>query len=128
MNTQKFAPLILRAGIAIVFIWFGMHQLMDQTMWLSLIPAWVVSLTGLTAKTIVILNGLFEIIMAVLLAIGFQIRIVAVLLSLHLLTIIGDLGMTAVGIRDVGLFFATLSIAFHGADEYSYDTLPTILI
>ena len=35
--------------------------------------------------------------------------------------IIGDVGMTAVGIRDVGLFFATLSIAFHGVDEYSYD-------
>lgn len=121
MSNKSLSPLILRVGIAIVFVWFGIHQLMSQTMWVSLIPAWVVSLTGLTAKTLVILNGIFEVVMAFLLAIGYKIRIVAVLLSLHLLSIIGDLGLTAVGIRDVGLLFATLAIAFHGGDEYSID-------
>jgi hypothetical protein len=59
--------------------------------------------------------------MAVLLSFGIWIRLVAILLSLHLLMIIGDLGLTAVGVRDVGLLIAMMSVFFHGSDDYSYD-------
>lgn len=118
-NINKYAPLILRIGLAMVFLWFGMNQLLNQSTWLSLIPEWVTSLSGMTAKTVVILNGIFEVAMSVFLAFGIWIRPVAILLSIHLLMIIGDLGLTAVGVRDVGLLSALVSVAFQGSDEYS---------
>jgi uncharacterized membrane protein YphA (DoxX/SURF4 family) len=122
---KKFAPLILRIGLAFVFLWFGTNQLLSQSMWLSLIPAWAVSLTGMTAKTLVMINGTFEIIAGALLAVGVWIRPVAFLLAIHLLMIIGDVGLSPIGIRDIGLFCAALSVFFQGADEYSLDKIPS---
>lgn len=119
---KKFSPALLRVGLTMVFIWFGSNQLLNQAMWVGLIPKSLITLTGISAATFVTLNGIFEIVMAVLLAFGIGIRIVATLLFLHLITIIGDLGLNAIGIRDVGLMFAMLSVAFHGADDYSFDT------
>lgn len=122
MNKYKnFAPALLRLGLAMVFIWFGANQLLDQTMWVKLIPEQIVSMTGLSPEAIVIANGVFEILMAVLLSFGIWIRLVAILLSVHLLMIIGDLGLTAIGVRDVGLLLAMLSVFLYGSDDYSYD-------
>ena len=118
---KKYAPVILRIGIAFVFIWFGANELLNSPMWVGFIPAWAVSMSGLTALTVVKLNGLLELLLALFLAFGIWIRPVALILSIHLLMIIGDVGLSAVGIRDVGLLFATISIFSQGADMYSYD-------
>lgn len=121
IKMKKFAPVVLRLGLVMVFIWFGCNQLLNPDAWVSLIPDWATSLSGMGAGTVVMLNGIFEICMAVLLAFGICIRIVATLLFLHLGMIIGELGLSAIGVRDVGLAFATLSVALHGSDEYSFD-------
>jgi uncharacterized membrane protein YphA (DoxX/SURF4 family) len=126
LTMKKFAPTVLRLGLVMVFIWFGTNQLLSQAMWVGLIPKSVVSMSGLSAVTIVIINGVFELCMATLLAFGIKIRIVATLLAIHLLTIIGDLGLTAVAVRDIGLFFAMISVVLQGADEYSYDAVVAI--
>lgn len=115
----KYAPVVLRAGLAFVFLWFGLNQIIDQSIWVSLIPDWVVTLTGISAKTFVILNGVFEVGMAVLLAFGIQTRIVSALLFIHMFAIIADVGLTPVGIRDIGLMVALLSVSLRGTDEYS---------
>ncbi len=115
---HKYSSLILRAGLSFVFLWFGFNQIMDQSSWTSLIPSFVTGLTGLTAKTVVIFNGVFEVVMAVLLVLGVRVRIVASLLFLHMVAIIGDLGLNAIAVRDIGLMFALLSIAFTGQDQY----------
>lgn len=118
----KYASVILRAGLSFVFIWFGLNQILDQSMWVSLIPPSIVSLTGLSAKTLVIFNGVFEVVMAVLLVLGIRVRIVALLLFVHMIAIIGELGLNAVAIRDIGLMFALLSVAFRGPDDYCLRT------
>ena len=110
--------MVLRLGLAGVIMWFGISQLSNQGMWVGLIPAWATSLSGLSAGALVRLNGIFEVGAAILLAIGWGVRWVAALLFLHLLTIVSDLGLTAVGIRDVGLSFAMLSVALHGSDAW----------
>ncbi len=119
MNIQKYAPVIIRLGLVFVFIWFGLNQLLNQSTWTSLIPDGLIKATGISASTFVVLNAMFELFMAGLLAFGIQTRIVASLLFVHMFAIIGDLGLTAVGVRDVGLMFALLSVAFQGTDEYS---------
>ena len=64
-----------------------------------------------------IANGIFEVMMALLLAIGLFTRIAASLLVLHMLPIISSLGFTQLGVRDFGIAIGTLAIALHGADR-----------
>lgn len=123
MNTSKYAPVVLRLGIGMVFIWFGMNQIFDQSMWVSYIPTFITQITGLSATTVVLFNGIFEVCMAVLLCFGFRIRIIATLLFLHMIMIVGEIGLNPVGVRDIGIMFALLSIALQGADQYSVDHL-----
>ncbi|SRR5258708_6949419 len=118
---KKFAPVVLRYGLAFVFLWFGGSQLRDQAMWTSYIPDWATNLSGQSVSTLVLINGLFEIIASVFLLMGFKVRIMASLLFLHLLTIVFELGFTSIGVRDIGLSVAALSVALHGGDMYSYD-------
>ncbi len=121
MNHQsRYAPVILRLGLAGVFLWFGTTQLLDQAMWTSLIPDWLVNLTGISAASFVVINSLFEVVFGVLLVLGVWTRVAAALLFLHLLTIIFDVRLTAIGVRDIGLAIATLSIAIYGNDVYSW--------
>ena len=124
MNTitaKTYAPVVLRIGIALVFMWFGYHQLVNQAMWISLIPHWAIAITGMSAGTLVIANGVFEVLMSLLLIFGYRLRTVGILLSLHLLMIICDIGLSAIGVRDAGLLFATIAIALYGADAHSVD-------
>jgi uncharacterized membrane protein YphA (DoxX/SURF4 family) len=123
-NYKKFAPVVLRYGLVFVFLWFGTSQLRNQTMWTYLVPSWATAF-GLSAVTIVKLNGAFEVLFGILLLVGWHIRIVAGLLFLHLLVIASSLGFSPIGVRDIGLSLATLSIALHGADIFSYDKEPS---
>jgi uncharacterized membrane protein YphA (DoxX/SURF4 family) len=125
IKTRKYAGVVLRLGLVFVFVWFGANQLLDQSMWVSLVPKWAVSLSGMSANSLVVFNGIFEMIMATLLAFGIGIRIVASLLFLHLVMIVSAIGLNAIGIRDIGLSFALLSIVLHGPDIYSYDAVRT---
>ncbi len=120
MKSQVYAPVVLRLGIGFVFLWFGFSQLHDQDMWLSLIPDSLIALTGISAKAMVIGNGIFEIVFATLMVCGIWVRYAALLLALHLIGIIGAVGLNAIGIRDVGLMLATFAIALHGCDQYSF--------
>jgi uncharacterized membrane protein YphA (DoxX/SURF4 family) len=119
---RKYAPVILRIGLSFVFLWFGLSQIIDQSMWLSLIPSSIVELTGISAKTIVIFNGVFEVIAAVLLACGVRIRLVATLLFLHMVLIVFHLGFTAIAVRDIGITFGLLASVFYGPDDFSVDS------
>lgn len=121
---KSYAPVVVRLGLTFVFVWFGASQILSQTMWTSLIPSYATEFTGLSAATLVLSNGIMEVVLAILLAFGIRIRIVATLLALHLIGIIGTVGLSAVGIRDIGLMLAMFSVALHGADEYSFDKPP----
>ena len=70
MNKQKYAPVIIRVGLSFVFLWFGLTQLFDQSAWVSFIPEGITKLTGISAETFVIFNGIFEVFFASLLAFG----------------------------------------------------------
>lgn len=118
MEAKKLAAPILRLGLAAVVVWFGASQINNPNAWTSMVPEWAVSLSHLSALTIVHLNGWFEIIAASLIAIGIGTRWIALLISLHLFVITADLGASAIGVRDFGLSVATLAIALHGTDDW----------
>lgn len=116
MKIQSFAPVVLRLGLAAVFLWFGLSELVHPAMWTSYIPTWLVNSININVTGLVILNGLFEVVMAILLAFGILSRWVALLLLAHLVGIIVEVGLDPVGIRDVGLAFGLLSVVLQGKD------------
>ena len=119
-NLKKYAPATVRIGLSLVFLWFGFNQIFDGQSWISYLPSFVYSLP-IKALTFVFLNGLFEVILAGMLIIGVYTRLSSALLSLHLLGIIFSLGYNEIAVRDIGLFFAGLSVFFNGADDYCID-------
>ncbi len=118
---KKFSPVVLRIGIALVFIWFGINQISDTSQWLDYVPQWVSSLSGLSISTIVFLNGIFEITFGAALLLGFFTQFVALILTLHILDIMYIVGWNSIGVRDFGLSIAMITIFLNGDDFFTLD-------
>ena len=120
MALDTYALPLLRAGLVVLFLWFGLSQVTTPGDWLAWVPEWT-SAFGVSASTIVLLNGAFEVVLGALLAVGFYTRIAALLLSIHLLFIAYEVGYNDVGVRDFVLAIATLSLALFEPDQYTID-------
>lgn len=120
-NMRSLSPIILRIGIALVFLWFGTQQLTNAAAWTRLIPEFIISMSGLSATTLVHFNGAFEIVFGIALLIGFFTRITSFLLALHLLSITFTVGYGPIGVRDFGLSMATIAIFLYGVDSLCLD-------
>lgn len=118
---KNFAPVVIRIGMALVFLWFGSQQLIHTSMWTSLIPQYVINLSGQTATTLVHFNGAFEIVFGLFLLLGYFTRVTALLLALHILDITFTVGYTSIGVRDFGLSLATISVFLYGIDIWCLD-------
>ena len=117
---EKYAKPILRIGLAIVFLYFGISQLLDPEAWLVWLPSFAQNLP-IEATTLILLNGISEVILGTLLLLGLLTRIVSFLLFIHILGITISVGLTPVGVRDFGLTIATLVIFLNGKDDYCLD-------
>ena|SRR3989344_1435354 len=116
---QKYATSLVRIAISLVFLWFGINQLILPENFLGYLPGFLLELDY--TKYLVMLNGLSEIILGGLLLVGFLIRPVSLILAVHLLGIIFSLGYNDIAVRDFGLLLVTLSIFIGGADLWSMD-------
>jgi uncharacterized membrane protein YphA (DoxX/SURF4 family) len=116
------APIVLRYGLTVVYLWFGISQLLDPPTWVGWVPAWITGL-GLPGQTVIVANGLFELIFALLLGLGLFTRVASGLLLAHIVVITVEVGFNAVGVRDFGLLVGTLSIFLHGPDLLSLDRI-----
>ncbi|MDP9249660.1 MAG: DoxX family membrane protein [bacterium] len=115
---RKAAPVVLRIGMSLVFLWFGWQQLSDTTLWAGIIPPFYTNLIGLSATTFVLINAWFEIIFGGLLLLGIFSRTTALLLALHMLHITFTVGYNGVGVRDFGLAMGTISVFLYGPDTW----------
>ena len=125
MNNHKFsrfAPVTLRFGLSAVYLWFGISQITDAGSWISWVPNWAVSISGMSHTTIVLMNGWLETIAGILLAAGFLTRWVALILMVHIFVLVFEIGLNDIGVRDFGLAMATLSLFLFGKDDYSLDS------
>ena len=122
MNSKysAYAPVIVRIALGILFVWFSILQFTNPPMWTGFVPQFVANLLG-DAHLVVIINAWFELVAGLMLIAGFQTRIVSLLLALHLFGIAGSIGLKPLGLRDLALSFATLSITFAGADVWTLD-------
>ena len=111
MSRTHTGLLTLRLGLASVFLWFGFSQLLDGLAWVGWVPLWAVALLHLPPAMIVLGNGLIEVVLGTLLAMGLWVYPIASLLALHMAIITFDIGLTAIGVRDFGLTIATAALA-----------------
>lgn len=124
MNRYTYlAPIVLRIGLALVFLWFGYSQVTDQVQWTAYVPDSIVEISGLKVETLVFLNGLFELIFGAALLVGFWTRTAALLLTLHMLEITYIVGFDATGVRDFGISIATFAVFLYGRDRLSVDSM-----
>jgi len=120
MNYNESAPIVLRISLALVFLWFGLNGVFNTNSFLGYVPEFAYNLP-ISVETVVILNGIFEIVLGILLITGLFTRVVAFILSLHTLSIMFSLGYNDIAVRDFGIALATLAVALNGPDEWSLD-------
>ena len=115
LNKEEIGFYILRLGLAIVFLYFGISQILDQSRWIYLVPDrfFIFYIHEVLKSKLVFINGIFDLIIALSLISGIFIRIFSILGFIHLISItIFSLGFEPSGIRDLGLAFAMLSLFF----------------
>ncbi|HLC74808.1 MAG TPA: DoxX family membrane protein [Candidatus Nanoarchaeia archaeon] len=116
---QRYAQPLTRLAIALVFLWFGINQIIVPENFIGYLPEFI--LAASYAKNIVLLNGITELILGALLAIGLYTRAVSAILCIHLFTIIISIGYNDIAVRDVGLMLVAFAIALHGPDQWCWD-------
>jgi uncharacterized membrane protein YphA (DoxX/SURF4 family) len=117
---SKYAPVVIRVGVALVVLWFGWSQVTNPAQWLGVLPEWTKSLP-VGQINLIYLNGWTELFLGLLLLVGFYTRFVALIVALHLLNITITVGYNAIGVRDFGLTLAAVSIFLKGHDMWSVD-------
>ena len=114
-NYKEYAPAILRIGMALVFFYFAISQILAPQDWTGYLPEFLQNTTN--PVMFIYANIAFELIFGTLLILGIFTRIASLLLGLHLLGISIALGWNAVAVRDYGLTIATLVIFLNGPDK-----------
>jgi len=120
-KNKNYSITIIRIGLALVLLWFGIDEILRPENWFDYVPAWISSILPFSLKSFFILNGTFEIIMGTLLLVGTYTRIVAFIVALHLLSITLSIGYNDVAVRDFGLTMMAVSLVFSGAGVLSFD-------
>lgn len=118
-KTKEYGPSILRIGLALVFLWFGLNQLFDPGSWVGWVPGWIHPIVH--PAIVVFVNGIFEVALGTMLLIGFMTRLSALILGVHLFFISLSVGYGGTMVRDLGLFIATFSIVLIGSGKFSLD-------
>lgn len=113
---EIYSPAVLRIGMAAVILWFSMAQFSNANQWTIYVPDSVVLMTGLSVVALVYLNAIFELIFGIFILFGWQTRISAFFLALHLFDIMYVVGYGEIGVRDFGLAVATFVVFMNGSD------------
>ena len=117
---KEYAPAVLRIGLALLLLWFGLTNVFDPNMLVGYLPSSFPS-NLITPITFMVLNGIFEIIIGLALSLGFLTRIASFLAFLHILGIGISLGYNDIAIRDYGLAIAALAVFLYGPDKLCLD-------
>lgn len=114
MQRTSVSKWLLIAALSFVFGYFGIDKFVHPEFWLGWIPLWMEGLMGLSRNAWLVVIGLSEALMAVLLIIPVRKvqKIGAILIALHLVAILTQVGWNDIGIRDLGLLLADLALIF----------------
>lgn len=115
-NSPEYASIVVRLSISLLFLWFGINQLSLPEDFLGYLPGFLLQQEN--PGLFVFLNGIFETVLGFMLLIGWKARWIALILSVHLLSIAVTLGYNDIFIRDAALTLVTFSIFLRGEDGW----------
>ncbi len=109
-----FARWTLLASLVFVFLYFGIDKFVHPILWVGFLPLWMNGLMGIENDAWIIIIGVIEVLLALLLIIPVPIirKIGVVLIALHLLGIIWQVGWNDVAVRDIGLMLSAVALFF----------------
>ena len=96
MNFDKYsiyAPALVRVSLSLVFLWFGVNQLIDAETFIGYVPDFLGEYGGFVGGV----------------------------LGFHLLSIAAGLGYNDIAVRDYGLALITFSVVLGGSDVWCLD-------
>ena len=114
---KEYANLMLRINISLMFLWFGINQIINTNMFIGYVPDWAAKY----GNNLIIFNGIFETILGFFLLIGLFTKFTSIILSLHLMLITMNLGYNDLAIRDMVLTVATMVVFMNGPDKWTLD-------
>jgi len=121
-DLEEYTPLVLRVGLGLIFLWFGFQQVTDTAAWLGWVPPWVLGMSPVGAETIIMVNGIAQLVFALFLFLGLFLRVFALLAAVHMLGILVSVGFNEIGVRDFAIFTGALALALYGESKYSLDS------
>ncbi|MFN3477509.1 MAG: DoxX family membrane protein [Candidatus Methylomirabilales bacterium] len=117
-DAQKYAQLVLRIGLALVFLIFGADKWRGEEVWIApwtdWVPAWFAKLLPVSPRAFMYPLGAFEILVGLSFLTGYLLPWTALLASLFLLLVVVFGGFDQFTIRDIGLLGGTTSLFLAG--------------
>ncbi len=106
--------LVLRIGLGLTILWFGISQFLDPIYWSGYLPIWAVNQNLIETITLVYLNAIFETITALLILFNKYAKIISALLTIHMLVIAIELGgvFNEIAMRDFGILIGFLALFY----------------
>jgi len=127
MNTEKYTSLLIRLGLSIVFLLFGIDKFIRPLFWSAFVPKFLSDIIPFSLNNFIYLIGIIETILGALILIGLFTRVASILSAMHLLLIIISLaipiGYNDIIVRDLGLFFMALTLSFFKNYQFSLDNI-----
>ncbi len=103
---------MLIAAFVLVFGCFGIDKFLNPLLWMGFLPVWMNGLLNQPLDVWIKIIGTMEIALAVLLLIPYwRVRQVAgILIALHLVAVLAQVGWNDIGVRDLGLLLASTAM------------------
>lgn len=116
---KPYAPMLVRYGVAFVFIFIGIDQFVHMPLWETVFPHNLPF--GLALDQAITYNAIFDITVGAFLALGLLTRIFALIATGHLLLVLKMLGYDDITIRDIGVMLSALAVFCLGPDAWCVD-------
>jgi uncharacterized membrane protein YphA (DoxX/SURF4 family) len=117
---EYYAPTVLRIGMAAIFLWFGIAQVMSPGQWTSQVPEIIAGFAENTELT-VFLAGIAEIILGGMLLLGVLTRIVSWILVALTAVILSGIGYNSDGVMAFSMLIGMLTVAMTRNDPLRID-------
>lgn len=115
-NKPALTPLLLRAGLAIVFVYAAISSFVSPEDWVSYLPRFLTD--HVSASTLLPIFSVYELALAVWLVSGVAVRYAALLCAATLAGIVvSNFSLLPISFRDIGLLMAALALAFSRPSE-----------
>ena len=110
MKNEQFISFLLRAGLAVVFLYAAVASFLDPNSWIGFLPQFLRNIVP--ANILLILFSIYEIILGLWLLSGKKIYPAAILAIITMASIvIFNMGALDIVFRDVAILFAALALA-----------------